>query len=75
MAGNVTEATHSRPAVASPWLSLAQGARYANVSGATLRREARAGRLRGFKVGGRRLWRFRPEHIDAWLEASSGELR
>ena len=27
-----------------------------------------AGRLPGYKVGGRRVWRFRVEDVDAWLQ-------
>ena len=72
MTGDLTEPTSSRSVTQSPWLTLAQGARHANLSEATLRREARAGRLRGFKVGGRRVWRFRAEDIDAWFEDSNG---
>ena len=33
----------------------------------TILREARAGRLRGFKIGGRRCWRFLAEDVDRWL--------
>ena len=54
----------------SSWLTLIEAAQYAKVSGVTLRREARAGRLRGYKVGGRRLWRFKAEDVDAWLQRS-----
>ena len=51
------------------WITLHQGADRAQVSEATLRREAKAGRLRAVWVGGRRSWRLRPEWIDEWLEA------
>jgi excisionase family DNA binding protein len=51
------------------WITLKQGAERAQVSEATLRREAKAGRLQAVRVGGRRSWRLRPEWIDAWLEA------
>src|SRR5207249_230364 len=60
--------------IASPWLTLEQAAEYAKVSGATLRREAKAKRLRAYKVGGRRCWRFRPEDIDQWLLAGEPKV-
>ena len=50
------------------WLTLAEAASYAKVSSVTLRREAKAGRLPAYKVGGRRVWRFRVEDVDAWLQ-------
>jgi excisionase family DNA binding protein len=53
------------------WLTVRQAAVRAQVSEATVRREAKALRLRASKVGGRRSWRFRPEWVDAWLEASA----
>ena len=52
------------------WMKLREAAGRAQVSEATLRREAKAGRLRATKIGGRRSWRGRPEWVDAWLEAS-----
>lgn len=58
---------HTKPDIGR-WLTLSEAATYANVSPTTLRREAKSGRLRGCKVGGRRLWRFRFEDIDTWLE-------
>ena len=53
------------------WLDAKGAARRASVSAATIAREARAGRLRAAKVGGRKAWRFRPEWIDAWLEQTA----
>ena len=55
----------------TPWLTLAEAAAFAKVCGATLRREAKAGRLRAYKVGGRRCWRFKADDISAWLERSA----
>lgn len=52
------------------WLTLEQAAAYVQCSSATLRREAKSGRLRGYKVGGRRCWRFKAEDLDAWLQRS-----
>jgi excisionase family DNA binding protein len=49
------------------WLTLREAAERARVHPATLRREARAGRLRHARVAGRKLLRFRPEWIDGWL--------
>lgn len=56
---------------ASPWLTLRDGAAYARVSAATLRREIAAGRLRAARVGGRRSIRLRAEWLDAWLERAA----
>jgi excisionase family DNA binding protein len=50
------------------WITLKQAAERAQVSEATIRREAKAGRIRAAKVGGRRTWRFRPGWVDDWLE-------
>ena len=51
----------------TPWLDVPGAAGWALVSQATILREARVGRLRGYKVGNRKLWRFRQEDVDAWL--------
>ncbi len=56
-------------AAASPWLSPREAATYARVSETSILRAARRGTLRAFKVGGGRLWRFRPSDVDAWIEA------
>jgi len=55
----------------SPWLTPAEAAARAQVSVQTLYREARAGRLRVARVGGRRKIRIKPEYVDAWLEATT----
>ena len=57
------------------WFTLRQAAAYTQVSDSTIRREARASRLRGYKVGGRRLWRFRKEDVDDWLVNASAERK
>jgi excisionase family DNA binding protein len=54
--------------LSSPWRTLEQAGKYTQTSTATLRREAKAGRLRGYRVGGRRCWRFKIEDLDAWLQ-------
>jgi excisionase family DNA binding protein len=53
------------------WVDVRDAANRARVSAATIMREARSGRLRGYKIGGRKVWRFRPADIDAWVEGSS----
>lgn len=58
-------------APASPWLVASEAASYARLSQKTLYREARLGRLRHARVGGRRELRFRREWIDAWLDATA----
>ena len=49
------------------WLDVQAAARWAAVSESTIRRELRSGRLRGYRVGGRKCWRLRPQDVDAWL--------
>ena len=49
-------------------MSLREAAAHARVSTVTLRREAKNGRLRAYKVGGRRLWRFKQQEVDQWLQ-------
>ena len=51
-----------------PWPDGQTSSQRAQVSEATIRREAKTDRLKATKVGGRRTWRFRPEWIDEWLE-------
>ena len=51
----------------TPWLDVRGAAAWALVSEATILREARVGRLRGYKVGNRKLWRFRRGDVDGWL--------
>ena len=51
----------------TPWLDVRGAAAWALVSEGTVVREARAGRLRGYKVGNRKLWRFRRQDVDGWL--------
>ena len=54
--------------VESRWITLQQAAERAQVSEATIRREAKAGRLRAVRIGGRRSWRLRSLWVDEWLE-------
>ena len=51
----------------TPWLDVRGASARALCSEGTILREARAGRLRGYKIGGRRCWRFRSEDVDRWL--------
>ena len=55
--------------VAQPtdWLTRKEAARHVKVSETTIARETKAGRLKGFRVGGRRSWRFRLQDVEAWL--------
>jgi excisionase family DNA binding protein len=56
----------------SIWLDVRGAAARALVSPATILREARARRLAAYKVGaGRKLWRFRPADVDAWITAAT----
>lgn len=58
----------------SEWLTLRRAAARAAVSEATIKREVRRGCIRAARVGGRRCLRFRPEWIDAWLDASATQF-
>ena len=55
----------------SPWLTVGGAASRALLSAATILRAARRGELRGYKVSGRRCWRFRSADVDAWLMTST----
>jgi excisionase family DNA binding protein len=56
----------------SIWLDVRGAAARALVSPATILREARARRLAAYKVGaGRKLWRFRPADVDAWITTAT----
>lgn len=54
---------------AGAWLDLDHAAAHASVHPSTLRRAIRAGELRAVRVGGRKVYRLRPEWVDEWLEA------
>jgi excisionase family DNA binding protein len=51
----------------TPWLKINEAAEYARVSEPTIRREVRGGRLKAYRVGGKKALRFRVEDVDAWL--------
>lgn len=55
----------------TPWLLATEAAAYLRVSAKTVYREARAGRLRHARVGGRRELRFRREWLDSFLVATA----
>jgi excisionase family DNA binding protein len=55
----------------SPWLTAEEAATRARSGVKLIYREAKAGRLRVARVGGRRDLRFRAEWIDQWLDARS----
>ena len=59
----------------TPWLDVSGAAARAPCSDGTILREARAGRLSGYKIGGRRCWRFLAKDVDRWLiqQAGAGE--
>jgi excisionase family DNA binding protein len=52
------------------WLDVKAAAARVLVSESTILREARRGRLVGYKVGGRKCWRFRSADVDDWLMQS-----
>jgi excisionase family DNA binding protein len=51
------------------WLTVAQAAARAQCGRKSIYDATKAGRLRAARIGGRAL-RFRPEWVDAWLEAT-----
>ena len=51
----------------SPWVTLAEAAKYARCCQATLRRAVKAGRLLGVKVNAGRVYRFHLTAVDDWL--------
>ena len=55
------------------YLTLKEGAAYARCSTVTLAREIRAGRLKAYKLAGRRVWRLRVADIDTWMAGDTGE--
>ncbi|MGE3959941.1 MAG: helix-turn-helix domain-containing protein [Vicinamibacterales bacterium] len=60
-----------RTTASGPWLTVREAAARARVGAKLIYREVASGRLRAARVGGRRDLRFRPEYVDAWLEASA----
>ena len=58
----------------TPWLDVQRAAAWALCSSGTILREARAGRLRGYKIGGRRCWRFLAEDVDRWLKQQADPI-
>jgi len=55
----------------TPWRTSDEAAARGRVGIKVIYREAKAGRLRAARVGGRRELRFRDVWIDEWLEASA----
>lgn len=53
------------------WLTVKEAANRARVGIKTIYREAKKGRLRASKVGGRRELRLKKEWIDQWLESTT----
>lgn len=66
--GSMNESTRAR--TSAVWLTAEQAAAHANVSAKTILREARIGRLRGYRIAAGRVWRFRADDIDAWIVAA-----
>lgn len=68
--------TKSEPMQTTPrvgWLNTAAAAAYSGMSVHTIRNAAEEGRLSGCKPG--RLWLFRTEDIDAWIETFRVRVR
>jgi len=56
------------------WITAREAAAYTATSLPTIYRAARSGRLRGIKVNKARLWRFRADLLDKWLEGETSEM-
>ena len=57
--------------VESEVLTVTEAAQRARCGTKTIYREAKSGRLRAARVGGRRALRMKPEWVDEWLEGQS----
>jgi excisionase family DNA binding protein len=55
----------------TPWRTVSEAAARAQTGTRLIYREAKAGRLKAARVGGRRELRFRDAWIDAWLESTA----
>lgn len=58
-----------------PWLTVGEGADYANVSRDTIYTACERGELRSARISGRRSIRLRPAWIDAWLERHAPDVQ
>jgi len=58
-----------------PWLTVGEGADYANVSRDTIYTACERKELRHVRISGRRTIRLRPMWIDVWLEEHAREPR
>ncbi len=58
-----------------PWLTVGEGADYANVSRDTIYTACERKELRHVRISGRQTIRLRPIWIDAWLEEHAREPR
>ena len=57
--------------MAGGWGDALDAAAYLDLSLSVVRRETRAGRLKAYRVGGRKLVRYRRTDCDAYLEAQA----
>jgi excisionase family DNA binding protein len=60
--------TGAHPPSPDEWLDLPAAAKEVKVSTATLRREAKRGKLRHARIGGRKCIRLRRAWVNEWLE-------
>lgn len=58
-----------------PWLTVGEGADYANVSRDTIYTACERHELRHVRISGRRTIRLKPVWLDAWLEQHAREPR
>lgn len=58
-----------------PWLTVGEGADYANVSRDTIYTACERRELRHVRISGRRTIRLKPAWLDVWLEQHAREPR
>jgi excisionase family DNA binding protein len=58
------------PSPVTPWLTVKDAAKRAQVGHKQIYRAAESGKLKAARVGGRGDLRFRAEWVDQWLEGS-----
>ena len=54
--------------IRSPWLTLEEAAAYTKLSTASITRARKSRALPGYKVQGKKLWRFHVADLDRWLQ-------
>jgi excisionase family DNA binding protein len=59
--------------MSTKWVTLTEAADHAHCAAVTLAREIRVGRLKAYKLAGRRVWRLQLSDVDRWIGGSGEE--